>query len=222
MHSCVVGGETMDTAVETELGALVRVILGRQAPKEGEKGLPVKRPDRLELSDSEWLDVLVEDTVREVLLAFDLRLKTPDDDPAEIERWKKPIVPGGWIERRKNFRLRIRTSIDDLFERGLPECDASPKARAWKIQIVDRCADEIIERFHLRPASSGPWVLYRRTLQSIGQDLENAQGNIHLFLMSGRASEVQEIESAITHAYQSICQLAQDVRQQKSAEESDV
>jgi hypothetical protein len=197
--------------VETELRALLRVIFDLRVPEEGQTHLQIKRPESLTISDLSHLDNLVEAIIREVTLSFDLRRKSDDDDPEEIEEWKMPIVEGEWVERRKNQRLRIRTSVDDLFDQHLALSGMPATVRAWRLQVVDECADAILSRFHARPASSGPWASYRKTLHEIGQDLQQALGCKTLFLMTGRTSEVKMMLDAVERAHQAMRKLVSDI-----------
>ena len=198
----------MDAAIEQELYALLSVIFGLQSPGEGELHLQIKRPENLDIPDHMWLESLVEAIVGVVTLSFDLRQKRPDDDPDEMEHWKKSAVGDEWAERRKNDHLRIRTTVDDLFEESLARSDVTPTFRAWKIQVVDRCADVILDRFHVRPTSSGSHAAYRRVMYQVGQDLQQALGCKTLFLLSGRVAEVKTMETAIERAYQRVQRLA--------------
>jgi len=206
----------MDDVVETQLYTLLRVIFDLRVPEEGDRHLQVSRPEGLSISDLSWLEDLVEAIAQEVLLTFDLREKMKTDDPKEIEEWKEPVVVGGWVERRKNHRLRIRTAVDDLFEKNFPDQDVPASVRAWKIQIADQCADTVLERFHVRPASSGPWASYRRTMHEIGEKLRQALAYKDLFLMTGRVAEAQTMETAIESAYQAIRQLMQNLNEETS------
>jgi len=163
------------------------------------------------------LEDLVEAILEQVWLTFDLRRKMKDDDPGEIEEWKKPLIVGGWVERRKNHRLRIRTMVDDLIEKGFPQPDVPASIRAWKIQVADVCADVMLERFHVRPASSGPWAAYRRTMHNIGENLQQALAYRDLFLMTGRTAEARTMETTIESAYQAICELMRDLDESGSS-----
>ncbi|MFZ5917759.1 MAG: hypothetical protein ACOYZ7_12540 [Chloroflexota bacterium] len=204
----------MEIGLDTELRALLRVIFDLRVPEEGEATHQISRPESLNILELSWLEDLVEAVVEGVLTAFDLRRKSENDDPAAIEQWKKPMTAlGGWVERRKNHRLRIRTMVDDLFEKNLPTADIPASVRAWKIQVADECADAILERYHVRPASSGPWALYRQTMHDIAQSLQQALGYKDLFLMTGRASEARTMETSIRNAYESIRDLVQDMEQ---------
>lgn len=200
------GGET-----ETALRALLSVIFDLRVPEEGDAHLQINRPASLSFLELSWLEDLVTAIIEGVLITFDLREKTENDEPKEIEEWKKPVILGGWVERRKNHRLRIRTMVDDLFERNLPLSDVPASVRAWKIQIADLCADAILDRFHVRPASSGPWASYRRTMHGIAQDLQQALGYKDLFLMTGRVAEAKTMEATLENAYQAIRELVQDL-----------
>jgi hypothetical protein len=210
----------MDATIDIDLCALLRVIFDLRVPAEGEAHLQIKRPETLGFSELSWLERLVDAIIGEVLLSFDLRRKSPDDDPEEIEAWKTQAVVGGWVERRKNHRLRIRTAVDDLFEQNVPLSSVPANVRAWKIQIADECADAILSRFHLRAASSGPWATYRRTMYDIEQNLQQALGCQTLFLMTGRANEVKTMESAIASAYQAAHRLVQELEEVEVGERS--
>lgn len=205
----------MDGVIEIRIRTLLRVICDLRVPEEGDEGLQVNRPEGLTISELSWLEDLVEAIAREILLTFDLREKTKDDDPEEVEKWKKPVTVGGWVERRKNHRLRIRTEVDDLFEKSFPDSNVSASVRAWKIQIADQCADAILERFHVRPASSGPWAFYRRMMYEIGEKLQQALAYKDLFLMTGRIAEAQTMEATIESAYQAVCELMQDLNEEE-------
>lgn len=198
-------------SIDTELCALLRIIFDLRVPEEGDANLQINRPENSIILELGWLEDLIEAIVEGVLIAFDLRRKTENDDSKEIEKWKKPVIVGGWVERRKNHRLRIRTMVDDLFEKNFPFSNVPASVRAWKIQIADGCADAILERFHLRPASSGPWAIYRRTMHDIGESLQQALGYKNLFLMTGRIAEAKAMEASIKSAYQAIRELVQDL-----------
>lgn len=202
----------MSVGLDTELRALMRVICDLRVPEEGEAKYQVARPEGLSILELEWLEDLVEAIVEGVLTTFDLRKKTDFDNPQEVEEWKKPVVTvGGWVERRKNHRLRIRTMVDDLFEKNLPPLEVQATVRAWKIQVADACADAILARFHVRPASTGPWASYRQTMHDIAQNLQQALGYKDLFLLTGRTSEARTMETSIKDAYQTIQQLVQEI-----------
>lgn len=207
----------MHGRIETELRALLRVIFDLRVPGEGDVDLRINRPEGLNILELSWLEDLIEAIVEGVLISFDLRGKTEKDDPKEIEEWKKPVIVGGWVERRKNHRLRIRTMVDDLFERNPKDLSLSnvptSVVRAWKIQIADKCADAILERFHIRPASSGPWASYRRIMHNIGQNLQQALGYKDLFLMTGRIAEAKTMEASIESAHQAIRELLRDLEE---------
>jgi hypothetical protein len=203
----------MDATIDTELRALLRVIFDLRVPEEGETHLQIKRPQALGTTELSWLENLVDDIVKEVLLSFDLRRKSMDDDLEEIEKWKTEVIVGGWVERRKNHRLRIRTAVDDLFEENKPLAHVPANVRAWKIQVADECANAILSRFYLRPASSGPWATYRRTMYDIEQNLQQALGCQTLFLMTGRISEVKTMEAAIESAYEATRALVQEIQE---------
>jgi hypothetical protein len=212
----------MDATVQEELCALVGTVVGQRAPLEEDTGLVVHRPDRLELTDWGWLDDLAGSIVQEVLLSFDLRKKTGDEEPEELERWKWPASGDDRLERRRDHRLRIRTTIDDLFEKSFPSGYVSATARAWKIQIADKCADAILDRFHVRPAASGPWALYRRSIYDVGQDLQQALGQGSLFLMTGRLLEAKAMEAAIERALSVIHKLIGELEQGDPSGRTDI
>ncbi len=197
----------MGNTVEGLLRTLLRVIFDLEPPVEQDVGLPIRRPEGLEIPDRRWLEMVVEAIAAEVLLSFDLREKQADDDPIEVEQWQQPEVVDEWAERRRNHRLRIRTAVDDLFEGSLAQPEIPASLRAWKIQIADACADAILDRFHLRPASSGPHATCRRVMYDVGQELQRALGYKSLFLMTGRSAEVKAMEAAIERAYEAIREL---------------
>ncbi|MBN1584359.1 MAG: hypothetical protein JXA89_26875 [Anaerolineae bacterium] len=197
----------MQDNIELELCALLRVIFDLRVPEEGESRFQIDRPPDLDVSKLGWVGGLIDTIVREVMMTFDLRKKTAHDDPEEIEKWKKTISADGQIERRKNHHLRIKTAVDDLFEKGCPRCDIRVSMRAWKIQVADMCADAILEQYHLRPAASGPWAAYRRSMYDIGQNLQQALAHKDLFLMTGRVDEVSAMETAIAQAHQRLADL---------------
>ena len=204
-------GESVDNVVESQLYALLLVICGLGEPGEGESDLPVKRPKELCGLDPRWPEKVVEAVAREVLFHFDVLLKTADDDPAKIEQWLQADAVDEEVEQRKNHRLRIRTAVDNLFEESLAHVDVPAYLRAYKIQIADACADAILDRFHLRPTSAGPYAQHRRAMYDIGQRLQQALGYKALFLMTGRIAEVRAMETAIEAAYETIHSLVQKV-----------
>ena len=206
----------MEGDIATELCALLRVIFDLRAPEEGEADLPISRPESLRFFESDWLEDLVRAIVEGTLTAFDLCRKTKEDNPKEIEEWKNPVIAGGWVERRKNHRLRIRTMVDDLFEKNRPLPDVLSCVRAWKLHVADKCADVILERFHVRPASSGPWASYRRAMRDIGEDLQQALAHKDLFSMTGRIAEAKAMEPTIESAYQAIRALVQELEESDS------
>ena len=206
----------MEGDIATELRALLRVIFDLRAPGEGEADLQISRPESLRFFESGWLEDLVRAIVEGVLTTFDLRRKTKTDDAKEIEEWKNPAVADGWVERRKNHRLRIRTMVDDLFEKNRPLPDVLSCVRAWKLQVADKCADVILERFHVRPASSGPWASCRKTMRDIGENLRQALAHKDLFSMTGRIAEAKAMEPTIKSAYQAIRELMQDIEEHDS------
>lgn len=201
----------MGVTVEDRLRTLLRTIFGLSPPGADERHLPVRRPEGLKGPDPEWLEGLVDATTADVLLSFELREKLDSDDAAEIEAWQQVGDIDEWSERRKNHRLRIRTAVDNLFEHRPTHSEVPSILRAWKIQVADACADGILDRFYLRPASTGPRVAYRRTMYEIGQDLQHALGSQALFLMSGRVDEVRSMELAIERAYRAIRRLVQEI-----------
>ena len=210
----------MDAATEKEFTTLLSVIFGLQSPEEGELHLQVKRPEDLDIPDHMWLQGLVEAIVGVVALSFDLRRKRSDDNPDEIEHWEKSAVGNEWTEKRKNHRLRIRTTVDDLFEESLARPDVTPTFRAWKIQVVDMCADAVLDRFYVRPTSSGSHAVYRRVMYQVGQDLQQALGCKTLFLLSGRTAEVKTMETAIERAYQRVQKLAANLENNHRSDRS--
>jgi hypothetical protein len=201
----------MDNAVDGQLRALLRVVFNLREPEEGEPGLAVTRPEGLWVRDRGWLEEVVEAIVGELLLSFDFRVKSQNDDRSEIAEWKQPECVEERTERRWNHRLRIRTIVDDRFEESLAQPDVSPSLRAWKIQIADACADAILDRFHVRPASTGPHATYRRTMYDVGQILQQALGCKTLFLMSGRIAEAKAMEAAIARAYEAVRKLVREL-----------
>ena len=74
----------MDATIDIDLCALLRVIFDLRVPAEGEAHLQIKRPETLGFSELSWLERLVDAIIGEVLLSFDLRRKSPDDDLDEI------------------------------------------------------------------------------------------------------------------------------------------
>jgi hypothetical protein len=205
------GEGTMDASIAAELRMVLRVIFDLRAPEEGGASLRIRRPAGMNILEMSWLEDLVDVIVEGVLVAFDLRRKTENDDPQEIEEWKQPLAVGGWVERRKNHRLRIRTMVDDLFEKNLGLPDVPASVRAWKIQVADTCADVILDRFHVRPASSGPWASFRLAMHDIAQNLQQALGYKDLFLMTGRVSEAKTMETVIEDAYQAVRELVREL-----------
>lgn len=204
----------MNVGIDMELRALLRIIFDLRVPEEKDVQHRINRPETLNILELSWLEDLVEAIVEGVLTSFDLRRKTDFASSSEIEEWKKPaVVLGGWVERRKNHRLRIRTMVDDLFEKNLPPLDVPASVRAWKIQVSDECADAILERFHLRPASSGPWASYRQMMHTVSQNLQQALGYKDLFLITGRVSEAKTMETAIRGAYKTIQELVHDIEE---------
>jgi len=208
-------------SVEEELHALLRIIFDLQAPEE-EARIQVKRPESLNILESRWFEDLVNACVEGVLLSFDLRRKSEDDDLKEIDEWKKPAIKGGWVERRKNHRLRIRTMVDDLFEKNLPLADVPASIRAWKLQVADECANTILERFHIRPSSSGPWASHHRMLCDMGKNLEHALSHRDLFLMTGRIAEAKAMEVRIRTAYETMRELMQQLEEIGLSESKDL
>ena len=201
----------MQDNTQIELSTLLRVIFDLRVPEEGEARYQISRPPDLDVSRLGWVGGLIDLIVREVMLSFDLRNKTDNDDPDEIEKWKKAIIADGRIERRKNHHLRIKTAVDDLFEKSCPRCDIRVSMRAWKIQVADMSADAILERYHVRPAASGPWAAYRRSLYDIGQGLQQALAHKDLFLMTGRMDEINAMEAAVAQAHQKLTELIAQV-----------
>ncbi len=201
----------MDNRIENELKALLQVILDLRVPSEQDARFYIARPDEMVVLQTGWLQDLIEAIIREILLAFDLLPKSQDDDLEEIEDWKKAVWTQGWIERRRNHRLRIRTSVDSVFEDAFPTSGMTASVRAWKIQVMDVCADAIIERFHLRPAAGGTWACFRKRMQSIEKSLQQAINCKELFLSTGRVDEVWSMEKAIIRAQQEITLLKQEI-----------
>lgn len=197
----------MQDNTQLELATLLRIIFDLRVPGEGEARYQISRPPDLDVTRLGWVGGLIEVIVREVMLSFDLRKKTYNDDPDEIEKWKKAIIADGQIERRKNHHLRIKTAVDDLFEKSCPRSDIRVSMRAWKIQVAEMCADAILERYHVRPAASGPWAAYRRSLYDIGQNLQQALAHKDLFLVTGRVDEISEMQAMIAEAHQKLNEL---------------
>jgi|GEM_PF-6046532 len=206
----------MEENVQTELDALIRTVFDLRVPTERDASYQVVRPAGIGISELGWLERLAEAVVQEVQLGFDLRLKTEGENPKEIEAWKMQVRADGLLERRKNYRLRIRVMVDDLFEKIVPLTNVTATVRAWKIQLADACAEAILDRFHLRPASSGPWAIYRQTLHEIGQKLNQALAHQELFLMTGRPGEIEAMRAMIQEANQAVQALAEQVLNQKN------
>lgn len=214
----MLGGEMMDTDIQTELRTLLRVIFDLRVPEDGDTTFQISRPKSLEISEWDWLSNLIDGIAAEMMMAFDLRLKTANDDPKEIESWKTPTFVDGQIERRKNYRLRIRTLVDDLFEESVPQARVSPTLRAWKIQITDACAEAVLTKFHVRPASSGPWAAYRRKLYDIGQKLQQALAHKDLFLLTGRVAEATSMKAMIEDASHDAGELMQSLKENEATD----
>jgi len=210
----------MDSGVGTELRALLRVIVDLRVPEEGDSDLKTNRPECLNILELGWLEDLVKAVVEGVLVTFDLRKKTDDDDLEEIEEWKKPVVANGWTERRKNHRLRIRTMVDDLFEEKLPLSEVPASVRAWKLRVADECANVILDRFHVRSASSGPWASYRKKMHRIGESLQQALGYKDLFLMTGRTAEAKAMGEIVETAHRAMDELMHDLQDSDLAAKS--
>ena len=209
----------MDGRVKVELEALLRVIFGLSAPKKEDEEFRVTLPESLAFLRTDWLEDLIRNITQEILASFDLRRKTMDDDPKEIEKWKSPSIQGGWIERRKNHHLRIRTTIDDLFEKNRPLPDVLTCVRAWKLEVSDACADAIIKRFHIRPVIAGPWVGRREQMQKISQSVQETLAHKDLFLMTGRIAEAKAMEFTIKKAYLAMRELIEELEEHDLAKE---
>ncbi len=205
----------------TDILEVLRVIVGLQAPLEGQESLYTERPEGLAVLRAGWLEDLIEGIRDGLFLDFDLRKKVEDDDPQAIEEWKSQLARGDWRERRTRHRLRIRTMVDDLFENSLPLAEVRTSIRAWKIQIADRFAEAVLERFHVRPASTRTWATYRLRIYDIGQELEKAIGYKEQLLRSEKFTEAKLLEVTIGRAFQATRELVQDLmdrqlsRQQK-------
>jgi hypothetical protein len=197
----------MGDNVEGLLRTLLRAIFDLEPPDRRDPDLSVRRPEGLSIPNRQWLERIVEAIAAEILLSFDLREKRAGDESAEVELWLNAHPDVEWAERRKNHRLRIRTAVDDLFEGSLAQAEVPASLRAWKIQIADACADAILERFYLRPASVGPHAACRRVMYEVGQELQRALGHKSLYLLSGRSTEVQAMEEAIARAYDALGEL---------------
>lgn len=204
----------MGDSVEGLLRTLLRAIFDLETPHPGDADLPVHRPEGLSIPDRQWLERVVEAIAVEILLSFDLCEKRIDEDPAEVQEWQCAPSDVEWAERRKNHRLRIRTAVDDLFEGSLAQAEVPASLRAWKIQIADACADGILDRFHLRPATQGPHAACRRMMYEVGQELQRALGHRSLYLVSGRSAEVQAMEEAIVRAYEALGELKRVLREE--------
>ncbi|MFZ5918692.1 MAG: hypothetical protein ACOYZ7_17290 [Chloroflexota bacterium] len=206
----------MESDVQTELAALLKVILGLRPPEPGEESLQIALPESLAFLGSEWRQNWMKATQQQMLATFELRRKTPADDPSEIEAWKNQsqVEPG--LERRKNHRLHIRSTVDDLFEKNRPVPDVLTCVRAWKLQVADRCADAVLQRFHLRPTAGAPWVRHRQKVEAITRYIEETLAHGSLFLMGGRFPDVKAMEFAIKKAYQA----TQDLLEALEADDS--
>ena len=77
---------------------------------------------------------------------------------------------------------------------------------------ADACADGILDRFYLRPATQGPHATCRRMMYEVGQELQRALGHRSLYLVSGRSAEVQAMEEAIARAYEALGELKRVLR----------
>ncbi len=195
----------MDSGLGTELRTLLRAIFELEEPREAR--LRTDRPQSLDILKPDWMENLVQAIVEGVLMTFDLRRKTENDVLAEIQEWTRPTGVNGWVERRKNHRLRIRTMVDDLFEEGLALSNVTANVRAWKLRVADTCADTVLERYHVRPASSGPWASQRQKMRQIGDDLQRALGYKDLFLMTGRVAEAKTMQAIVDNAHQAMQEL---------------
>lgn len=204
----------MGDSVEGLLHTLLRAIFDLETPDPGDADLLVHRPEGLSIPDRQWLERVVGAIAVEILLSFDLREKRVDDDPIQVQEWQRIPSDIEWTERRKNHRLRIRTAVDDLFEGSLAQAEVPASLRAWKIQIADACADGILARFHLRPATQGPRAACRRMMYEVGQELQVALGHRSLYLVSGRSAEVQAMEEAIARAYEALGELKRVLREE--------
>jgi hypothetical protein len=190
--------------IKTQLDATLRLILGLCPPTEGQGHLSIALPESLRHLGVEWREKLIAACLQELMTTFDFRRRSESDDPDEIERWKKPTVTGGWIERRKNHRLRIRTMVDDLFEKNRPLPDVLTCVRAWKLQVADACADAIMEQYHLRPAATSLWLTQRRKLHRVAQEIQEALAHKDLFLMTGRFDELKAMQTKVRRAHQAM------------------
>jgi hypothetical protein len=197
----------MDRAVDRELYGLLRVLFGLDEAGKEWSVQPVRRPSGVGVLEEDWLEELVEAIAGEILSSFDLRVRSAREDGAEVERWRGSVRAGGWVERRRNHRLRIRTAVDDLFEGYCTHSDVTATLRAWKLQLADACADVILSRFHVRPASNDRNASARRVAGDIGEDLEEALNCRKLFLMTGRDEELEAMKAAIERAYRATLQL---------------
>jgi hypothetical protein len=208
----------MDDSVGGLLRTLLRAIFDLGPPDGDDPERSVQRPEGLPLPNRQWLEQIAEAIAVEVLLSFDLCEKRIDDSPVEVEKWLRAPPDVEWAEQRKNHRLRIRTAVDDLFEGSLAQAEVPASLRAWKIQIADACADGILERFYLRPASAGPHATCRRMMYEVGQELQRALGHRSLFLVSGRSAEVQAMEEAIARASEALDELKRVLRDEPSGD----
>lgn len=210
------GGQTVPDEIKAELDDMLRVILSLRPPGEGQSHLPIALPESLRYLSSGWQEKLIDACVRELLTTFDFREKSETDDPDEIEGWKKPIIAEGWIERRKNHRLRIRTMVDDLFEKNRPLPDVLTCVRAWKLQVADRYADAILERYHVRPAATSPWVTHHKNLHRVAEEIQEALAHKDLFLMTGRFNELAAMQTKIERAYLAVQTLMQELEESET------
>lgn len=206
----MMGGMDMSADVNTTLRTLLLTIFDLRVPEKDDVQYQIRRPSGLNITELNWLEILADAIVQEIQLNFDLLLKGEAEDAKVIEAWKASVPLGEHLERRKNYRLRIRTMIDDLFEEVFPLGEVTATIRAWKIQLTDACADAILTKFHLRPASSGPWASYRRTLYDVGQALHQALAHKDLFLMTGRASEILAMKQVLAETNEMIARLARE------------
>lgn len=206
----------MEGNIQAKLDALIRTVFDLRVPDDRDVCYQVARPAGIDISELGWLERLAEAVVRDVQLSFDLRLKAEGENPKEIEAWKTQVQIDGLLERRKNYRLRIRVIVDDLFEKFVPPSSITATMRAWKIQLADACAEAILERFHLRPASSGPWAVYRQALHEIEQKLHQALAHRDLFLLTGRTGEVEALCRMIQEAGEAAQALVRRIEQDNS------
>lgn len=197
----------------TEILEISQVMVGLLAPGEEHAHLRIARSGGLHVLRTGWLVGLVEEIREELFLDFDLRRKRENEDLEEIEEWKSQPVGGKWTERRKCHRLRVRTMVDDIFEKSLPLAEVTTSVRAWKIQIVDAFAEAVLERFHLRPASTRPWASHRLQIHDIGKALEQALDYRERLLRSEKLLDARLLQDTISSVHETVRDLVRDIRE---------